>query len=583
MPYIQKHVKGPKWLMFSAASAALHLENSSLHIPSNDDLQRDMAESEETPGLTGHHLLLLTHQRADLKRCMLCQGIFRKLLEGVQSHLRIQRGKFVINVGVMTLRGLYGVLNVIEEDTVMNVSPRGILTFQLKKFIEFVQHVEVAVIARCVYMGKIREIAAQEKLEHLFCLLSSMLPVIKQIHFEQCSELELERKLRDVRKALRDSKTDGGQEKDTNTPEKHDNLLAQKTRLLSNKLCDWKANNDGSIPCPPKEHGGCGNPNSPLILKRIFQMNWVAKLVKNVDEMVMVSGCKNYEIVPENGLMSGGLCLDVKSEGIGGFKKNWVKGQPVVVEGVCDESSMLGWDPMVMWKGIQETNDENMKDDNRTMKAIDSIAGRFEEGGGFKTDDGLPIVESGDFSQVSFTNEFKFKIDDCLLKASGVLISSIDGSSSETSSGTFTDSLASSSKSFLRFIFGSVNSRFRMEEGDRIDWQQVKLTTESSAEVAILPISDEHLQIDEKITSPSWPSSIIGAAEGLFTCHTYAFPSLEPLRIWPASGLNFDCEFIHNDKAIGGVALLSCTNSKAPISLNLEESSAKHGRFRTVE
>ncbi|KAI3737456.1 hypothetical protein L2E82_27459 [Cichorium intybus] len=46
------------------------------------------------------------------------------------------------------------------------------------------------------YAGKILEIPAQDKLEHLFCLLSSVLPVIKQIHFEQCSELELERKPR---------------------------------------------------------------------------------------------------------------------------------------------------------------------------------------------------------------------------------------------------------------------------------------------------------------------------------------------------------------------------------------------------
>nr|GFB78470.1 lysine-specific demethylase JMJ25 [Tanacetum cinerariifolium] len=44
--------------------------------------------------------------------------------------------------------------------------------------------------------GKIRDILAQEKLEHLFRLLSLVLPVVKQIHFEQCSELELEKMLR---------------------------------------------------------------------------------------------------------------------------------------------------------------------------------------------------------------------------------------------------------------------------------------------------------------------------------------------------------------------------------------------------
>ncbi|GJT59905.1 PP2A regulatory subunit TAP46 [Tanacetum coccineum] len=43
--------------------------------------------------------------------------------------------------------------------------------------------------------AKIWDIPAQEKLEHLFHLLSLVLPLVKQIHFEQCSELELERKL----------------------------------------------------------------------------------------------------------------------------------------------------------------------------------------------------------------------------------------------------------------------------------------------------------------------------------------------------------------------------------------------------
>lgn len=43
---------------------------------------------------------------------------------------------------------------------------------------------------------RIREIPVRDKLEYFHCLLSSVLPVIKQIHNEQCSEVELERKLR---------------------------------------------------------------------------------------------------------------------------------------------------------------------------------------------------------------------------------------------------------------------------------------------------------------------------------------------------------------------------------------------------
>ncbi|KAL3632935.1 E3 ubiquitin-protein ligase jmj24 [Castilleja foliolosa] len=42
----------------------------------------------------------------------------------------------------------------------------------------------------------IREIPAKEKLQYLHCLLSAVLPVVKQIHSEQCSEVEIEKRLR---------------------------------------------------------------------------------------------------------------------------------------------------------------------------------------------------------------------------------------------------------------------------------------------------------------------------------------------------------------------------------------------------
>lgn len=43
---------------------------------------------------------------------------------------------------------------------------------------------------------RIREMPVLEKLQYLHVLLSSVLPVVKQIHHEQCYEVELEKKLR---------------------------------------------------------------------------------------------------------------------------------------------------------------------------------------------------------------------------------------------------------------------------------------------------------------------------------------------------------------------------------------------------
>ncbi|KAL2940987.1 Lysine-specific demethylase JMJ25 [Bienertia sinuspersici] len=46
--------------------------------------------------------------------------------------------------------------------------------------------------------AKIRDIPVLDKLQYLYCLLSSVLPVVKQIHQQQCAEVELEKKLRGV-------------------------------------------------------------------------------------------------------------------------------------------------------------------------------------------------------------------------------------------------------------------------------------------------------------------------------------------------------------------------------------------------
>ncbi|CAL5438285.1 unnamed protein product [Camellia sinensis] len=131
---------------------------------------------------------------------------------------------------------------------------------------------------------------------------------------------------------------------------------------LLDKFFNWKANINGSIPCPPKEYGSCGCLS--LTLKRIFKMNWVAKLVKNYEEMVI--GCKVYvtgssreigfnsrlfeyanrENCNDNFLYCP-ASEDIKVDGIADFRKRWIWGEPVIVKEVCDGLLMSSWDPMV--------------------------------------------------------------------------------------------------------------------------------------------------------------------------------------------------------------------------------------------
>ncbi|KAH7543103.1 hypothetical protein FEM48_Zijuj02G0147600 [Ziziphus jujuba var. spinosa] len=277
---------------------------------------------------------------------------------------------------------------------------------------------------------RIREIPVLKKLQYLYCLLSSVLPIIKQIHHEQCTEVELEKKLRGTKIDLPRTKLSADEQMCCNfcripiidyhrhcsncsydlclncsrdlreDVEGLDSQLGEKIQEtesivprvklnLSAKCPDWKANSDGSIPCPPKEYGGCGY--SSLSLSRIFKMNWVAKLVKNVEEMV--SGCRvdhaggpdktgfddpkhcqyaNREDSDDNCLYCPAI-QDIKSDGIDEFRKHWARGKPIIIKHVFDSSSISFWDPMVIWRGIRDTADERSKDENRAIKAIDCL------------------------------------------------------------------------------------------------------------------------------------------------------------------------------------------------------------------
>ncbi|PON81684.1 WRC domain containing protein [Trema orientale] len=299
---------------------------------------------------------------------------------------------------------------------------------------------------------RIREIPALDKLQYLHCLLSSVLPVVKQIHLEQCSEVELEKRLRgaeidlartrlnvdeqmccnfcripiidyhrhcanclydlclncsrDLREASVACINEVADDKIVGKSQEKETVVEQLPRVklnFSDKFPDWKANSDSSIPCPPKEYGGCGY--SSLNLSRIFKMNWVAKLVKNVEEMV--SGCRvhgdsnmqkivfndrhfqcAHREVGDDNFLYCPVSEDIKSGGVGDFRKHWVIGEPIIINQVFDCSSTSSWDPMVIWRGIQETTDGKLKDENRMVKAtdcfdwseIDIELGQFIEG-----------------------------------------------------------------------------------------------------------------------------------------------------------------------------------------------------------
>ncbi|XP_062211254.1 E3 ubiquitin-protein ligase JMJ24 isoform X2 [Phragmites australis] len=308
--------------------------------------------------------------------------------------------------------------------------------------------------------ARVQEISVVDKLRYLHSLLVYVLPVLKQIYSDQCFEIGVETRCsgpktdilrakvnsdeqmccdfckvpvfdyhrhcpkclydlcldccRDIRRSranvARGEYTEGHAEDrskdsfskrarlDPYAGSVHDKSFSCPIDLngIRSLFPTWRANNNGSITCGPHEAGGCGS--SKLVLRRIFKINWIAKLVKSSEEMV--NGCKVHDL--EDGCLScndgrrleltgqrnfglskcsssddiygnhvySPVLNDLKYEGIIHFRKHWVKGEPIVIRKSFEPSLSSSWDPLSIWRGIQEIMDEKM-DEDVIVKAVD--------------------------------------------------------------------------------------------------------------------------------------------------------------------------------------------------------------------
>lgn len=120
-------------------------------------------------------------------------------------------------------------------------------------------------------------------------------------------------------------------------------------------------------------------------------MNWVAKLVKNVEDMVngykvldawdfwQLSDSRFRKLI--HGEDSGDNFVHIpslemiKSERVHDFEKRLGEGLVAVVEEVLDESSFHSCDPKVLWKHIVEILEEKSKEEDSLVNAIDCLDG----------------------------------------------------------------------------------------------------------------------------------------------------------------------------------------------------------------
>ncbi|KAK9147252.1 hypothetical protein Scep_006009 [Stephania cephalantha] len=182
-----------------------------------------------------------------------------------------------------------------------------------------------------------RQAGGHVKLQRLLYLLYRVLPLLRQIHYVEKLEVEVETKLRGLSVAEPDVMKSELDEDDRLYCDNCNTSIVNIYRSCPNLNCsydlcltccrelregcqpgvvrsydcksevapmekhcalvasadfpDWRANADGSIVCPPKERGGCGI--SILALRRNFDVTWLAELLKEAEELT--SNCQFHD------------------------------------------------------------------------------------------------------------------------------------------------------------------------------------------------------------------------------------------------------------------------------------------------
>ncbi|GFP81116.1 lysine-specific demethylase jmj25 [Phtheirospermum japonicum] len=155
----------------------------------------------------------------------------------------------------------------------------------------------------------------------------------------------------------------------------------------------WEAMNNGSITCPPEAHGGCGT--HILVLKRIFDANWVQKLIRAAEEFTLnyqlpdidfsrkclscVTGDEFCEVrkaadreCSEDNFLYCPDALDMGDSAFEHFQMHWRKGEPVIVRNALSRASGLSWEPMVMLRAFRNAS-KKLNQDVFCVKAIDCL------------------------------------------------------------------------------------------------------------------------------------------------------------------------------------------------------------------
>uniref|UniRef100_A0A0A9DX60 JmjC domain-containing protein n=1 Tax=Arundo donax TaxID=35708 RepID=A0A0A9DX60_ARUDO len=167
----------------------------------------------------------------------------------------------------------------------------------------------------------------------------------------------------------------------------------KETELSSyqSKSIKWDADPDGTIHCPPSELGGCGN--HVLKLRQILPKDQLSKLEMDalqmskqleISDIINTNTCEcscsgnhgnsRKAATRENSADSYIYCPisdNGKPDDLRHFQMHWVKGEPVIVQGVLEKMSQLNWEPKDMWL---EVHGAHTSSEMQNVNAIDCLS-----------------------------------------------------------------------------------------------------------------------------------------------------------------------------------------------------------------
>ncbi|KAE8677888.1 Transcription factor jumonji domain-containing protein, putative isoform 3 [Hibiscus syriacus] len=161
----------------------------------------------------------------------------------------------------------------------------------------------------------------------------------------------------------------------------------------------WKADENGSISCPPKDLGGCDS--GLLVLRSMFAENAVVELVEkaeaiakdlnletthnspkqeclcytSTDEIDFANSKPRKTASREDSTDNYLYCptaKDVQNGCLKHFQRHWSKGEPVIVTNVLENSTGLSWEPIVLCRALRRFKSTKFEQ-HQNVKAIDCL------------------------------------------------------------------------------------------------------------------------------------------------------------------------------------------------------------------